>query len=123
MRDLNDVLEEALGGKYCETCGFCRRVREYCDVPQHQGHYYEIECGLDDNGTTDPMLCPDVAAYVADYHKAVAEVPIGEILAADSEDLLRAAEAFMGGEPDAETVRWLRAAMQKVRVDIAEERV
>ncbi len=122
MRDLNDVLEEALGGRYCETCGFCRRIREYCDVPQHQGHYDEIECGLADT-RDEPTLCPDVAAYVADYHKALEQVPIDEILGADSKDLLRAAEAFMGGEPDAETVRWLRAAMQKVRVDIAEERV
>ena len=125
MRNLQEVLEEALGSNDCETCDRCIRNIKKCDVPGHQGSWTEILCSIAEAGE-NPELCPVVVGYIQDYEgelkKAKAEIghylnPFDEKLGKYLADFLNSTETL----PTAAAT--LRAFLLEFAEQIAEENV
>lgn len=122
MRDLYEVLDNALGSRECEDCRFFVKRKEYCDVPQHQGDYYETECDLAERGD-DPKECPVVLGYIEDsqneYEKA--KERILDYIDPYDEQLAKHLTALLTEEDILQAAYVLRDYLMKIATEVAEE--
>lgn len=124
MRDLRDILDNALGSPECEDCPHYVRRIEHCNVPQHQGEYVETECNLAERGG-DPNECPVVVSYKVDYAAALEEATrdIACYLDPHDEQLGKYLAALLADEDTLDAALTLKAYLLKLAADVAEEAV
>lgn len=122
MRDLYDVLNNALGSRECEDCRFFIKRKEPCAEPQHQGDYYETECDLAER-TGNPEECPVVQDYIQNFQDAYekAKSEIGSWLDPYDEQLNQHLQALLKEEDILQAAYVLRAYLMKIAAEVAEE--
>ena len=124
MRDLRDILDNALGSPECEDCPHYVRRIEHCNVPQHQGEYVETECNLAESGG-DPNECPVVVSYKVDYAAALEEATRDIACYLDPHDaqLGKHLAALIADEDTLDAALTLKAYLLKIAAQVAEENV
>ena len=122
MRDLQTVLEKALGSPECETCDRYLKNTETCDVPQHQGTWTEPTCGVAE-GNLDPKICPVVLGHIQDYNREYtkAKREIGKYVDPYDEQLAKHLAALLADEDTLDAALTLKAYLLTIAAQVAEE--
>ena len=124
MRDLYNVLDDALGSRECEDCRFFVKRKEYCEIPQNQGVYFETGCTLTEC-LGNPEECPVVLGYIQDYDREYAKAKENILKYIDpyDEQLAKHLAGLLLEEDTFKAALLLRAYLLELAEKAAEENV